>query len=72
MSNRDINNARADAIADQVMAHIRDGKQIPGNLDVVLAAIRVDLPDCLSEETRDMIRSVQKSWSDEFEVDIVG
>ena len=74
MSNRDVNNVRADAIADQVIAHVRDGAEIPGGLDVVAAAVRVSpqsLPDGLSQETKDAIRSVQECWSDELGIDMV-
>ncbi len=74
MNNRERNNVKADAVADQVKAYIRDGVDIPKHLDIAAAAVRIrsdDLPRKLSEKTKGAIRGLQELWSNELDVDTV-
>jgi hypothetical protein len=74
VNNRERNNVKADAVADQVKACIRDGVDIPKRLDITAAAVRIpsgDFSKRLSKKTKGAIRGLQELWSNELDVDTV-
>lgn len=70
MDQRQRNNLRADAVGDQVKACIRDGENIPEDLDIVAAAARLPL-STLPPNMRDVCEMLQRAWAEQSDVDLV-
>lgn len=66
---RERNNVIADAIHDQVSSHVRDGRAIPSNLDVVAGATRIPASE-LPAGVRDTVSELQRQWADAKNIDV--
>jgi hypothetical protein len=64
------NNIKADATHDQAMACIRDGVEIPDDMDLRASAARLPL-DSVPESMRDVVADLQRMWAEEANVDMV-
>lgn len=71
MSDKRTNNIRADQIADQLCAARRDGSEIPGTSDDVIAAlVRTCDLNKVPPHMQDAVQWLVESFADELNIDV--